>query len=440
MQHLRAGVVMRSAPQAPDTPPQGGCQVSTSSDGRRLRRAIKSAINRTPLISVVLAILGFEVLRSWIFRISKPSSILHSKNSVKADLQQPNEQKKRRKSHPVALFVILTILAAIGGWIAFKTSNPAAAQRPSFKTGGILVFVNDARETGIIVSFTANESGYFAISVTSSDPDQAYSDSFLVVASGSASVIPVPRPNEELNPPGYLEFTNKAHIASVAVDDKGDLAASDDGAGYFSIDHEESYDLNGYDGQSGVTVAETQQDDGNQETDGNDVLCGRLRNPISQSSGGAVLGGLPLIGAPGNMLITSPGGADSSSVGAITIGGDLSNLDSNARTRWYEPHAQVNINVSYTYGSADICNPTQENDVSLLPPRYLTAGSNPATVNSNELSWKVSNSGQVGWNLTDSDGQQRDATRLFISGILLGAAASFLGIALDRAISRGRED
>jgi hypothetical protein len=106
------------------------------------------------------------------------------------------------------------------------------------------------------------------------------------------------------------------------------------------------------------------------------------------------------------------------------------------KTKWYEPHTQVNIEVSYSASGDDVCGEDQDNQTSLLPVRYQISGSNPATLNSNSLRWGISGAAQVGWNLADSVGQQHDSAWLFVAGLLLGGAASFLGIALDRAIGR----
>lgn len=411
---------------------------------------IRAALSWKSVISVLLAIIGARIICSRGLRVSRPVRTTHLDPSIEIAMPQSGERQKKGKGRfrPAALFGTLTILAGVGGWMTFVSSNPGTPARPPFQTGGILVFVDDAHEKEVTINFTVNRYGYFAISVSPSTSTQQSGGMFLVVSSGSASITPQsPFPGDTTI--SNHNFTNKTHINSVALDDKGDFTVGGDGEGGF--DNEQMrYVLDGYEGNSNVTAAVGDQYDGNLDSDLNDVLCGKLRNPISQSSGGVVLGELPLIGAPGTMTIISSGYvAPFNPVGAVTIDGDLSRLNQDAgspvpaisnKTKWYEPRTQVVINVSYNENGDDICSPIQDDGVSSLPVRYQLSASNPATINSNSLRWKVAGAAQVGWNLADSAGQQLDATRLFISGLLLGAAASFLGIALDRAISRRGND
>ena len=327
--------------------------------------------------------------------------------------------------------------------MAFEWSSPGSPQRPSFKDGGILVFVSNQHETGVTINFTVNQFGYFAISVSSDITGQADGDTFLVASSGSASVMPkIP---VDAGFQGFNQFTNKVHIASVSPDYKGDLTGTDNGNGeFYTHQHIALYTINAYKANSNVMMAAGDQYDGNLDSNLNYVICGKLSNPVSRSSGGEVLGELPSVGVPREMLDVFPGSVTFDPVGSVTIRGDLSRLDEGrlgSVPRWYVPRAKVIINVSYADDVVTgLCSPVQDSNVSLLPARYQATGSNPASENSSNLHWEVSGSAQVGWNLADSIGQQRDATDLFIAGLLLGGAVSFLGVALDRAVGRKRDD
>jgi hypothetical protein len=262
--------------------------------------------NWKSLISVLLAIVGVRIIYSWRLRVSRSAEALDFNQSKEIALPQSRERQRKRKARPVALFAILTALAGIGGWIAFASSSPESPQRPSFNTGGILVFVNDVRETRATINFTVNQSGYFAISVSSSTPGVSSEGEFLVVSSGSGFVVPNSSFTGNATTSDVSEFTNKIRISSVTGDSgEGDRAA-DDGQGGFS-NGSARYLLDGYEDLSDVTVAVGDQYDGILDSDFNSVLCGRLRNPISRSSGGVVLGELPLIGSPGTMKISMLG-------------------------------------------------------------------------------------------------------------------------------------
>jgi hypothetical protein len=289
----------------------------------------KDALGWRALISVVLAIIGVRIIinsRRSKFPSPRETSDVEEPTDIPA--HTPRKVWRGRRFGPLILFATLTVLAGIGGWRAFTSSNSGTPQRPSFNDGGILILVSDPRERDITIDFTVNESGYFEL--TAIPESQEFNDEmFLVVSSGSASVLPQPPLPATGGELADSEFTDKVHIDTVAQDDKGDFAVGGDGKGGFD-NTEMRYVLYGYEGSSNVSVAVGDQYDGNLDSNQNFLLCGRLRNLISRSSGGMVLGALPLIGAPGTMEIESSGNVvPSSPVGSVTIAGDLLRLNQN---------------------------------------------------------------------------------------------------------------
>src|SRR6185437_6088940 len=220
------------------------------------------------------AIAGIRIIYSWRRRATtRPVRTPCLNRSKEGAVPQSGEGRKRAKVHPAVLFAVLAAVMGIGGLIAFVSSDPGTPPRPSFKTGGILIFVNDVTEKRVTVNLIVNKFGYFAISVSPSARNQRSGGMFLAVSSGSASIVPQP-PFPGSTTISNHDFTSKAHINSVAQDDKGDFTVGGDGEGGFD-NGQMRYVLDGYEGNSNVTAAVGDQYDGNLDSNLNDVLCGK---------------------------------------------------------------------------------------------------------------------------------------------------------------------
>ena len=328
----------------------------------------------------------------------------------------------------------MTIISGVAGWRLFSAAHDGLPTRPSFQSGGLLVFVDHPNvHANIIVNI--DRSGLFSISVLSKSGGK-----FLVVASGSAKVYttsildsvapefisgPAIKTVEE---DGCL-INGKPCIASARNDSSTDFEVADF-----------DYTLNNY-SSSSVTVAGGNVYFGNGYPGAHRLeVYGKLSNRIVASSGSTELGQLPIIGTSDSMSGSWGAMWGQSSLGYLTFSGNISKAfempeSENVRSgsRWYPPKANVHVSVMYS-GSAPTA-PPQANASGLLPPNYTLVSADPPTETSGALRWQGSQSLDPSWNLSDSSAEQSHNVLLFLSGVLLGAAVSFAGIAIDRMIT-----
>ncbi len=255
--------------------------------------------DKRPLIFVAVIATLF-LLKTLFFK--KTSQIaVDPKHQASVDQQESVSRKKPRRVAS-AVFILLTIVSGVAGWLLFSAARSGLPVRPSFQSGGILVFVDHANEQAdIIVNF--DRSGAFSVSVLSNSGGK-----FLVVASGSAEVYPAGTRVTDAS-----DFISGLAIKSVEdsgcqEDDNPCIAYSgEDPAADFATSEHDLYDLNGYSAAT-VTVAAGDVDFG--DTDSVDqvlTVYGKLSNGIVASSGSTELGQLPLIGASDSMSMRTGG-------------------------------------------------------------------------------------------------------------------------------------
>ena len=346
---------------------------------------------------------------------------------------EPQEPRRHgRKASPAVVLMILASVFFLFGGLFFSWSEEASPPRPSFPNGGILVFTDVPHES-VSIDFVVNTQGYFSISVSGGRGN------FLVVASGSASVEPVHN-----TPNGQADFLSGILIHSVS----GYYGTGEWKDGNFKAPHflptlGYGYQISGYVGNRNVMMAAGNQYDGVLQPGEKSLVFGRLRTPIVARSGPIELGQLPLIGTAPSMVTNGPERAFQGTMSPITISGQLSRLSrtmflpaandtiASSAKEWYTPKADVRISIVPSKDSVGNFDPSAI-PPSLLPPSYRLDSAAPPTANSSELLWKSANAVQVTWDLTDLSAAQNASIWLFFSGLVIGAGASFLGIAIDR--------
>jgi hypothetical protein len=349
----------------------------------------------------------------------------------------PVTWRRRKKLFGVnvaaVIFLIVAVVSGIAGWILFRSAESGDPSRPSFSTGGLLIFTDQPAERCTIY-VNVQRSGRFEVSVSS--PSGA-GGNFLIVASGSASVQPVDDSEVDYYPIGSIPDFSSGEIQTVQGSFGPAKRKNNALEGkYFG------YDIHNYVADGHVMMAVGQQFDGNYDENKKFLVLGDFRSSISSSSGSTEDGSLPYIGVAQDMTSSISGGVSDEPVGPITVSRTLSkaaleygdSVTSNTQ-KWYVPNAAVDISVAYPGSSdnAEIAAPGN----SILPQNYQLDSATPPTASSGELFWRGSASATVSWSLTNTAAARNSSDRLFLSGLILGAAVSFLGMSLDRSL---RED
>ena len=382
-----------------------------------------------PLIFAAIAAALF-LLKPRIFK-GAPRMAAAEEHHVSVERREPVRGKKRYIAG--TLFIVLTLVSGVAGWLLFSAARSGLPIRPSFQSGGILVFVDHPNEKAdIIVNF--DRSGAFSVSVLSPAGGE-----FLVVTSGSATAYAAGTRATDAS--AFVRGPRITAVEDKGCSDNGEpciaYAGEDAAADFATIEHD-LYHLNGY-STAMVTVAAGEVDYGNTDSGGLLTVYGNLSSAIVASSGSTDLGQLPTIGVSDSLSMASGGVSGQTSLGYVTFSNDIlyayptlagSILKS---AKWYAPDATVHVSVMYS-GSV-LAVPWQTGASGSLPPNYALLSADPPTEASGALRWQGSQALEPSWNLSDSSAQESHNAQLFLSGILLGAAVSFLGIAIDRFIT-----
>ena len=324
------------------------------------------------------------------------------------------------KRRSIRVLLIWTAISTTLGLLFFWLGSDTTPTRPVFPDGGILVFVSGPHDSADI-NFIVDTQGDFAVRANGNN-----ASGFLVIASGSAAVEPVQTTAHGTgSPPDFTRGVRLNSIGSAVW--KG---------GEFRENYHEYYEINGYAGDGDVTAAAGFEDPTNMNLNEDPFVYGKLRSPIfsSSSSGSVEVGQLPLIGALTTFTRVNIRFHRKEPLNGvpITIAGQVPN--SASITKWYVPTA-AQVHIAVVSSPAAVSDPDPLTTLQpLLPPGYKLDSAGPATVNSDELLWQESRNVQATWDLTNLSAARQISVWLFISGILFGIAASFLGVLTDRLL------
>ena len=365
-----------------------------------------------------------------------------SDNAVPSKLNDEEKFPAKRapeKRYSVAInlasvtFLALAVICGLTGWILFSSTDSANLSGPQFPTGGLLIFTGKPGEH-CTINVNIKRSGFFQISVTSSS---SYSEPFLIIASGSAIVTPVNYSQMGDANGHYIPDFSPGEIRTV----KGSYGlAHRDKDGFYGPYYR--YVIDNYTTRGHELIAAGSEFNGNYDSNTKYMIYGKFKEPIVSSGGSTELGSLPYIGTTQGMISEISGGVSNGPVGPITVKQNPSNAARSnnsylisSSSKWYAPIAKVNISVTYPGSHYNLESPSVGNGA--IPQQYRLDSAAPASTSSGELLWHSIGSARISWSMTNLSTVRFISDKVFISGLLLGAAASFLGISIDRALRAG---
>ena len=387
------------------------------------------------IVAAVLAIIFITKIRK---RAKVHDASFCSKDKIKNDkaiTSRPKEKQRKlfRMGVSGSIFLVLAVISGTAGWLLFHSTDSGTPSAPSFPTGGLLVFTDQPHEHCTIY-VNIQRSGFFEVSVSA---PAGTDGKFLVVASGSAIVQPVNNTEMQYYPVGAIPDFSPGEIQTVRG---GYGIASRLGKAFKGRFY--GYEIHNYSGNDHVMMAAGSQFHGNYDENEKFLVFGKFKYPIFSNSGSTEAGGLPYIGPAQDMTSIISGGVSYDPVGPITINRTLSKTaqkyempTTSDSQEWYAPTA--NINISVTYPGSPYSGGVASESASTVPQDYRLDSATPPTIASGKMLWRSNTSEQVSWSVTNLPAAQNLSDRLFISGLVLGAAASFLGMSLDRSL---RED
>jgi hypothetical protein len=330
------------------------------------------------------------------------------------------------------LALALSLIAAGYGWTLFQRSSPAEPSRPETPSG-IFILLDGPADTALIDA-EFDPDGRYRIGVRA--PAGTKASNFLVIATGGSCA-------KSLYAGPVREFAfrlgeTRYVYTQYGLRPEGDVPHSGLSAG-------RNHSVVGLEGpvipacgsvgrvNTGVTYFNAAPP----------VVVGQLTSSLTNVAGEFESGTLPVLNALGSgerydlyviesMRFT---GAE------VRLSGTY-DADVRAAKAWHFPR-RADVNASVNYGVYDGASSyghwedkTELPRALPLPNGLLLSSAEPSTEASGAIAWHWDTARAATWTILDRAAQERLSNYLFFSGILLGAALSFLALALEKALER----